>query len=184
VRVLAWAKIYGPVDEIQVKVINLKLSEGVIEGGLHGSRVMLGVPELASDEYIFTFEARNVLVGTFDALGNFPLVLVAVIGGKCRQRAFMGALNGDHSSGVLPSSLRGITAQPSSTCSDSGEFRMTAACVGAVYIHLCEILLASINQSKVHEKGRYTYKVTVSNLQRLVNAIANLTRRSLPGTVP
>jgi hypothetical protein len=61
---------------------------------------------------------------------------------------------------------------------------MTAACVRAVYIHLCEILLGSINQSKVHEKGRYIYKVTVSNLQRLINAIANLARRSLPGTVP
>jgi hypothetical protein len=78
------------VDEVQVQVLHLKLREGVIEGGLNGSRVVLGVPELASDEDVLTLEARNVLVGTLDALGNFLLVLVAVIGGITRQLALVG----------------------------------------------------------------------------------------------
>ena len=32
-------------------------------------------------------------------------------------------------------------------------------------------------------RDRYTYQVTVSDLQGLVDAIANLTRGSLPGTI-
>lgn len=44
-------------------------------------RVMLSVPQLGGDEDVFTLEARDVLESTLDALGDFFLVLIAVVGG-------------------------------------------------------------------------------------------------------
>ena len=89
-RSLAWAEVDGPVNEVQVNVVHFKLGEGVIEGGLDGGGVMLRVPELAGDEDVFTLEAGDVLVGALDALSDFFLILVAVIGGTTRQLALIG----------------------------------------------------------------------------------------------
>lgn len=77
VRVLARAEVDWPVDEIEVKVVKLELGKGVIKSSFNVLRVVLGVPELASDEDILTFEAGNVLEGTLDAISDFLLVLVA-----------------------------------------------------------------------------------------------------------
>ena len=82
-RVLSWAKVDGPVDEVEVEVVKLELGEGIIESSLDVLRVVLGVPELGCDEDILTFEARNILEGTLDALSNFLLVLVADWCEKC-----------------------------------------------------------------------------------------------------
>lgn len=43
---------------------------------------MLRVPKLRGDEDVLALEAWNVLKGTLEALCDFLLVLVAVIGGK------------------------------------------------------------------------------------------------------
>jgi hypothetical protein len=51
---------------------------------------VLCVPELGRDEDVFTLEARDVLESTLDALGNFLLVLVTVIGGKMDQLTLFG----------------------------------------------------------------------------------------------
>lgn len=82
--VLSRAEVDGPVDEVQVQVLKLELGEGVVEGSLDVSRVVLRVPELRGDEDVLALEAGDVSKGTLDALGNFLLVLVAVIGGNIR----------------------------------------------------------------------------------------------------
>jgi hypothetical protein len=83
VRVLSWAKVDGPVDEVEVEIVELELSKGIIESSLDVLRVVLGVPELGCDEDVLTLEAGNVLEGTLDALSNFLLVLVADWCKKC-----------------------------------------------------------------------------------------------------
>ena len=40
----------GPVDEVQVEVVEAKVSEGLAEGGLDTVRGVLCVPELGGDE--------------------------------------------------------------------------------------------------------------------------------------
>jgi hypothetical protein len=82
--VLAWTKVDRPVNEVEIKVVKLKLSKRVIKGGLNGGRIMLGIPELRGDEDVLTLQTGNVFEGTFDAFGDLFLVLVAVIGGKTR----------------------------------------------------------------------------------------------------
>jgi hypothetical protein len=66
----------GPVDEVQVEVVELQLSKALIEGLFNDSGVVLGVPELGCDEDVLTLEAGDVLVGALDALGDLALVLV------------------------------------------------------------------------------------------------------------
>ena len=83
-RVLAGAKVDRPVDEVQVKVLELKLGEGVVESSFDVGGVVLRVPKLRRNEDVFTFEARDIGEGTLDALGNLFLVLVTVIGGNTR----------------------------------------------------------------------------------------------------
>lgn len=84
-RVLAWTEVHRPVNEVEVEVVQLKLRESVIECGLNRGRVVLCVPQLRRNEDLLTLEARYVLESTLDALGNFFLVLVALIGGITRQ---------------------------------------------------------------------------------------------------
>jgi hypothetical protein len=85
VWVLSRPEVDRPVNEIQVEVLEVKLGESVIEGGLYSSRIVLGVPKLSGDEDVLTFETWNVLVCALDALCDFFLVLIAVIGGISRQ---------------------------------------------------------------------------------------------------
>lgn len=66
-------------NKVEVKVIQLELGEGIIERCLDYSRVMLGVPELRSDEDVFALESWNVLERTLDSLGDFFLVLVTIM---------------------------------------------------------------------------------------------------------
>jgi hypothetical protein len=98
VRVLSRSKVDRPVDEIQVEVLKLKFGESIVEGCLYSRRVMLRVPELSCDEDILTLEPWDVLERTLDALRNFSLVLIAVIGGISRQLV----LSVDYSGGVWP----------------------------------------------------------------------------------
>jgi len=88
VRILAWPKVDRPVDKIEIKPFELKLSECVIKRSFDGGRIVLGVPKLGSDEDVLALQAGNVLIRTLDALSNFFLVLVAVIGGKTSQLPF------------------------------------------------------------------------------------------------
>lgn len=76
-RVLSRAEVDWPVDEIEIKVVELELGKGVIKSSLNMLRVMLSVPELGCDEDVLTLEAGNVLEGTLDALSDLLLVLVA-----------------------------------------------------------------------------------------------------------
>lgn len=76
-RVLPWAEVDGPVNEVEVKVVELKLGKGVIEGGLDVLRVVLSVPKLGCNEDVFTLETWNILERTLDAFGDLLLVLVA-----------------------------------------------------------------------------------------------------------
>ena len=46
VRILAWAEVDGPMDEVKVEVVELKLGESVIEGGLDVGGIVLGIPQL------------------------------------------------------------------------------------------------------------------------------------------
>lgn len=98
-RILTWPKVDGPVNKIEVKPFQLKLGERVIKRSLDGGRIVLGVPELGRDENVLALQAGNVLVRTLDALSDFFLVLVAVIGGKTCQLPFLGKR------GVLNASL-------------------------------------------------------------------------------
>jgi hypothetical protein len=66
----------GPVDEVQVEVVELQLSKAIVESLLNDGGVVLGVPELGCDEDVLALEAGDVLVGTLDALGDLALVLV------------------------------------------------------------------------------------------------------------
>jgi hypothetical protein len=54
VRVLSRTEVNGPVDEIQVEVFKLELGKSIIEGFLYLGRVVLGVPQLSSDEDVLT----------------------------------------------------------------------------------------------------------------------------------
>lgn len=82
VGVLAGAKRDWPVDKVEVEVVELELGEGVVESGFDVFGVVLRIPQLGGDEDILTLEARNLGERLLDALGNFLLVLVAVVGGK------------------------------------------------------------------------------------------------------
>jgi len=77
VRVLSWSEVDGPVDKVEVEILELKLGKGIIEGSLDGGRVVLRVPELGCDEDVLTLEAWDVLEGTLDAVRDLLLVLVA-----------------------------------------------------------------------------------------------------------
>jgi hypothetical protein len=54
VRVLSRSEVDGPVDEIQIEVLKLKLGKSIIEGFLDLGRIVLGVPQLSSDEDVLT----------------------------------------------------------------------------------------------------------------------------------
>ena len=77
VRVLSRAKVDRPVDEIEIKVVKLKLRKSVVESSFDMLWVVLGVPELRCNEDILTLEAGNVLEGTLDAFSDLLLILVA-----------------------------------------------------------------------------------------------------------
>lgn len=66
---------HGPVDEVEVKVVELELSEGVIEGLLNVLGAMGVVPQLGGDEEVLALETElfDALVQT---LGDLLLVLV------------------------------------------------------------------------------------------------------------
>lgn len=92
--VLAWAEVYGPVDEVEVllcceplfrppatikttyKILELELSKGVVECRLDRLWVVLSVPQLRGDENVLTLDAE-VLEGALDTLSDLLLVLVA-----------------------------------------------------------------------------------------------------------
>ena len=76
-RVLSWSEVDGPVDKVEVEILELKLGKGIIEGSLDGGRVVLRVPELGCDEDVLTLEVWDVLEGTLDAVRDLLLVLVA-----------------------------------------------------------------------------------------------------------
>lgn len=59
-----------------IKVIKSQLFKGVVKGRLDILRPMAVVPQLASNEDIFTFQARDFCKGLLDSLSNFDLVLV------------------------------------------------------------------------------------------------------------
>lgn len=80
--ILSRPKVHRPVDQIQVEVVQFELSKRVVERGFDMLRVVLCVPKLRGDEDVLTLQARDVVQGTLDALGDFLLVFVAVIGGK------------------------------------------------------------------------------------------------------
>lgn len=67
---------HGPVNEVQVQVFELKLGKARIEGSLNDLGAVLAVPQLGGDKEVLALEARNILVGTLDAIGNLALVLV------------------------------------------------------------------------------------------------------------
>jgi hypothetical protein len=77
VRVFSRAEVDRPVNEIEIKVVKLELSKGVVKSSFNVLRVVLGVPKLGSDEYVLAFEVRDVLESTLDALSNLFLVLIA-----------------------------------------------------------------------------------------------------------
>lgn len=58
------------------EVVKLKLGKSIIESSLDRLGVMLGVPELRSDEDVFTLDAE-LLECALDTLSDFFLVLVA-----------------------------------------------------------------------------------------------------------
>lgn len=94
VRVLSRPEVDRPVNEVQVEILQLKFSESVIESCLYSGRIMLRVPQFSRDEDVLTLQTWDVLVCALDALRNFLLVLVAVIGGISRQLVFSGVLVG------------------------------------------------------------------------------------------
>lgn len=91
----------GPVDEVQVEVVEFQLRETLVEGFFDDLGVVLAVPELGClcstcvrgcvlrgdeftyDEDILALEAGDVGVGTLNAHSDFLLVLVAVDGSVC-----------------------------------------------------------------------------------------------------
>lgn len=80
--VLAGAEVDGPVNKVQIQIVQLKLGKSVVKRGLDVSGVVLRIPELRCDENVLTLKARDILEGTFNALSDLLLVLIAVIGGK------------------------------------------------------------------------------------------------------
>lgn len=61
---------------VTYKVVKLELSQGIVEGSLNRLGVMLGVPELGSDEHVLTLDAE-LLECALDTLSDLFLVLVA-----------------------------------------------------------------------------------------------------------
>lgn len=80
--ILPGTEVAWPMDQVEIKVVQLELGKRIVERSFNMSRIMLGVPELGCNENILTLEALDVFQGTLDALRNFFLILVAVIGGK------------------------------------------------------------------------------------------------------
>lgn len=65
----------GPVDEVQVEVVELQLGEGVVEGLGDDVGVVGVVPQLGGDEEVLALEAK-LLDALVQALGDLLLVLV------------------------------------------------------------------------------------------------------------
>lgn len=107
-RVLARPEVDGPVNEVEVEILELELGEGVIEGGLDVGRVVLRVPELGGDEDVLALEARDICKGALDTLGDLLLVLVSGWWKIC-QLAFFHSVAGF---GHGHSSLRRSSANP------------------------------------------------------------------------
>lgn len=63
-------------ESTHIEVLQLQLSQGVVERLLNICRVVLVVPQLGGNEDVFTLEAGNVSVGTLNALANLLLVAI------------------------------------------------------------------------------------------------------------
>jgi len=64
------------VSATHIKVLELELLEGVVEGGRDVLGVVLVVPELGGDEDVLAAQAGDVDEGALDALADLALVLV------------------------------------------------------------------------------------------------------------
>lgn len=66
---------HGPVDEVEVEVVELQLGEGVVEGLLDVLGAVGVVPQLGGDEKVLTLDAK-LLDALVQTLGHLLLVLV------------------------------------------------------------------------------------------------------------